>query len=186
MRRPTRPRRTIPRRSRTYRGRSAAAVTGIQDDSEGNLIIDEDIGGSNKPGTKARQPNSYLFRYVPKNRVTSSTASCRRCACCNESGEPITFASQEALNSPDQVALHTYGKSFKTRWITIHDTATEGNAPFVAGPLAKAAGATPFKRPENGASSPAPASSFFFDETGDTNKESVENPTPGAGGRSSS
>src|SRR5262245_16928172 len=29
---------------------------GIQDDSAGDLWIDEDIGGSNKPGTKAKQP----------------------------------------------------------------------------------------------------------------------------------
>ena len=28
----------------------------------------------------------------------------------NGADEPITFASQEALNSPDQLALHTYGK----------------------------------------------------------------------------
>ena len=40
---------------------------GIQDDSDGNLWICEDIGGSSKPGTKAKQPNSYILRYVPSH-----------------------------------------------------------------------------------------------------------------------
>ena len=39
---------------------------GIQNDSRGNLWIAEDIGGPNKQGTTARQPNSYVYRYVPK------------------------------------------------------------------------------------------------------------------------
>lgn len=154
---------------------------GIQDDSDGNIWICEDIGGSTKPGTKAKQPNSYIFRYVPSHPGDLAHGKLQALQVLNKGGEPITFASQEAVNSPDQLALHTYGSSFKTRWITVHDTATEGNAPFVAGPLAKAAKATPFKRPENGAFQPgSDFTKFFFDETGDTNKESVEN--AGAGG----
>ena len=155
---------------------------GIQDDSKGDLWIDEDIGGSNKPGTKARQPNSYIFRYVPRPGDFQH-GKLQALQVLNESGEPITFASQEAVNSPDQLALHTYGKTFDTRWITIHDTATEGNAPFVAGPLAKAATATPFKRPENGVFQPGTGfRKYFFDETGDTNQESVENENAGGWG----
>lgn len=155
---------------------------GIQDDSAGDLWIDEDIGGSNKPGTKARQPNSYIYRYVPKRPGDFLHGKLQVLQVLNDEGEPITFASQEALNSPDQVALHTYGKTFKTRWLTIHDTATEGNAPFTAGPLAKAAGATPFKRPENGVFQPGTEfENYFFDETGDTNKESAENENGGWG-----
>ena len=38
---------------------------GIQNDSDGNLWIVEDIGGSNKPGTTAKIPNSFLYRYPP-------------------------------------------------------------------------------------------------------------------------
>ncbi len=156
---------------------------GIQDDSDGNLWICEDIGGSSKPGTKAKQPNSYIFRYVPKNPGDLQHGKLQALQVLNGAGEPITFASQEAINSPDQVALHTYGKSLKTRWITVHDTATEGNAPFIAGPLAKATKATPFKRPENGAFQPgSDFTKFFFDETGDTNKESVENASAGGWG----
>lgn len=156
---------------------------GIQDDSAGDLWIAEDIGGANKPGTKAKQPNSYIYRYVPKAPGDLLHGRLQALQVLNEAGEPITYASQEALNSPDQLALHTYGKSFKTRWVTIHDTATEGNAPFVANPLAKAAKATPFKRPENAAFRPDSGfKQFFFDETGDTNAESVENAKAGGWG----
>lgn len=156
---------------------------GIQDDSAGDLWIAEDIGGANKPGTKAKQPNSYIYRYVPKSPGDLLHGKLQALQVRSEAGEPITYASQEALNSPDQLALHTYGKSFKTRWVTIHDTATEGNAPFVANPLAKAAKATPFKRPEHGAFRPDVGfKQFFFDETGDTNAESVENAKAGGWG----
>ena len=68
----------------------------------------------------------------------------------NASGDPITKASQTPVNSADQVALHTYGSVFDTGWVTVHDTAVDGTAPFNANPAAKAAHATPFKRPENG------------------------------------
>ena len=98
----------------------------------------------------------------------------------NGSGEPITQASQTPLNSPDQLALHTYGSSFKTQWITIHDTATDGDAPFNANALAKAKDGTPFKRPENGDFRPgSDFREFFFDETGDTNATSPENDSAG-------
>ena len=156
---------------------------GIQDDSDGNIWISEDIGGASKPGTKAKFPNSYLFRYVPAHPGDLLHGKLQALQVLNQNMEPITYASQEAVNSPDQLALHTYGKSFKTRWITIHDTAKDGNSPFVAGPLAKAADATPFKRPENGAFQPGTDfTRYFFDETGDTNKESVENAQAGGWG----
>jgi secreted PhoX family phosphatase len=57
--------------------------------------------------------------------------------------------------------------------------------PFVSNPLARAAGATPFKRPENGLFRPGSHfGEFYFDETGDTNATSSENgdPATGAGG----
>ncbi len=156
---------------------------GIQDDSDGNLWICEDIGGSSKPGTKARKPNSYVYRYVPQSPGDFAHGKLQALQVLNEAGEPITAASQEAVNSPDQLALHTYGKSFETRWVTIHDTAIDGNAPFQALPLAKAANATPFKRPENNVFQPGTHfTKFFFDETGDTNAESVENAKAGGWG----
>jgi len=156
---------------------------GIKLDSDGNIWMDEDSGGPGKEGTKARQPNSYIFRYVPRTPGDLYHGKLQALQVLNDAHQPITYASQEALNGPDQLALHTYGKKFRTRWVTIHDTATDGNAPFVAGPLAKAAGATPFKRPENGVFQPATGfTRYFFDETGDTNKESPENEDAGGWG----
>jgi hypothetical protein len=151
---------------------------GIQDDSDGNLWIAEDIGGVSKPGTTARLPNSFLYRYVPKKPGDLANGKLQVLQVLNASNQPITQASQTALQSPDQLALHTYGSVFNTKWITIHDTAVNGNAPFNANLAAKAAGvnATPFKRPENGAFRPdGKFDEFYFDETGDTNATSPEN-----------
>jgi hypothetical protein len=91
-------------------------------------------------------------------------------------GHPVTQATQTAVCAADQVALRTYGRTFATSWVTIHDTAVNGNASFDANPLAKAAQGTPFKRPENGVFRPGTSfREFFFDETGDTNATSAEN-----------
>jgi hypothetical protein len=155
---------------------------GITDDSKGDIWIVEDIGGSSKPGTTAKRPNSFIYRYVPAKPGDLQNGRLQALQVMNAAHEPITFASQEALSSPDQVALHTYGKSFDTKWVTIHDTAVNGNAPFNANELAKAANATPFKRPENGRFQPDSGfKSFFFDETGDTNATSPENSIGGWG-----
>jgi hypothetical protein len=163
---------------------------GIQDDGDGNIWIVEDIGGSpNKKDaagstTTAKPANSFIYRYVPKTPGDLHNGKLQVLQVLNANGDPITFASQAALNNPDQVALHSYGKSFKTNWITIHDTATDGTAPFVANTLAKAATAngTPFKRPENGVFRPGTRfGEFYFTETGDTNASSPENPNGGWG-----
>jgi Bacterial protein of unknown function (DUF839) len=101
----------------------------------------------------------------------------------NRTGAPITFQKIDAAHpnggalSDDQGDLHVYGRSFSTRWVTVHDTAvdTSGSAFDVNG-AAKAAGATPFKRPENGQFRPGSRfSEFYFDETGDTNADSIAN-----------
>jgi hypothetical protein len=156
---------------------------GIQNDSDGNLWIAEDIGGSNKPGTTAKRPNSFIYRFVPTAPGDLRHGKLQALQVLNAKGDPITFASQEALNSPDQLALHTYGKSFDTRWVTIHNTAVDGSTPFIAINLAKAANATPFKRPENGVFQPGSKfGTFLFDETGDTSATSPENGTAGGWG----
>jgi len=157
---------------------------GIQNDSGGNLWIVEDIGGSNKPGTVAKVPNSFIYRYVPNSPGDLHNGKLQVLQVMNESGTPITQSSQTAVNAPDQILLHSYGHSLDTQWITIHDTAVS-TAPFNANTLAKAANGTPFKRPENGQFRPGSGfTQFFFDETGDTNSTSVENgdKATGAGG----
>src|SRR5215813_1567000 len=154
---------------------------GIQNDSDGNIWIVEDIGGGNKPGTTARIPNSFLYRYVPRRPGDLHNGKLQVLQVLNEAGQPVTVESQTALCAPDQVALRTYGKSFDTLWVTVHDTAVQGNAPFNANTAAKAAHGTPFKRPENGVFRPGTGfREFFFTETGDTNATSAENqPQPG-------
>jgi hypothetical protein len=143
---------------------------GIQNDSAGDLWIVEDIGGSTKSGTTAKRPNSFVYRYVPAHRGDLSNGKLQALQVLNSSGDPITFESTAELNNPDQVALHTYGTTLTTRWVTVHDTAVDGTAPFNANLAAKAAHATPFKRPENGQFQPGTGfRTFFFDETGDTN-----------------
>ena len=178
-RRPTRPRRATRRRSTDVSGAlGRGGYEGIQDDSDGNIWIVEDV--------ERRRTSRGTDR--EDARTASSTATSRRrqgdlangklqvLQVLNAAGDPITKASQTPLNSPDQVALHTYGASFKTSWVTIHDTAVDGNAPFQANPLATAAKATPFKRPENAAFRPQDGfKEFYFDETGDTNATSPEN-----------
>jgi hypothetical protein len=155
---------------------------GIQDDSDGNIWIVEDIGGANKPGTTAKVPNSFVYRYVPDTPGDLANGKLQALQVLNGSGQPITQASETPLMSPDQVALHTYGNVFDTRWVTVHDTANS-NAPFNANLAAKAADATPFKRPENGQFRPGTHfQEFYFDETGDTNATSVENDCCGGWG----
>jgi hypothetical protein len=149
---------------------------GIQDDSDGNIWIVEDIGGASKPATTARLPNSFVYRYVPAKPGDLANGKLQVLQVLNGSGQPITFASQTPLQSPDQVALHTYGNTFDTKWVTIHDTAVDGTAPFNANTAAKAHDGTPFKRPENGQFRPdGKFQEFYFDETGDTNATSPEN-----------
>jgi hypothetical protein len=156
---------------------------GIQNDSAGNIWIVEDIGGAFKDGTTAKRPNSFVYRYVPAKPGDLQNGKLQALQVLNAAGDPITFESQAALNSPDQVALHTYGSKFKTRWVTLHDTATDGTTPFNANVAAKAAHATPFKRPENGLFQPGSGfGTFFYDETGDTDATSPENATAGGWG----
>ena len=105
-------------------------------------------------------------------------------------GNPVTFTGGDAptqaqvdadITSAFMRDLHTYGNSFDTTWVTVHDTAVDGTATFNANSLAKAKGGTPFKRPENGQFRPADGfTEFFFTETGDTNLLSGANGPSGA------
>jgi len=148
---------------------------GIQNDSRGNIWIVEDIGGPPKQVTTARQPNSYIYRYVPLHPGDLHNGQLQVLQVLNEAGEPVTFESQASLCAPDQVAMRMYGKTFDTRWVPIHN-AVVGSAPFNANVAAKAAHGTPFKRPENGVFRPGTGfREFYFDETGDTNATSPEN-----------
>ena len=149
---------------------------GIQADQSGSMIIIEDVGGpTGTTNSHARQPNSFVYRFIPKDprdlkvggklQVLQVTSL--------RTGAPIVFHTGQSdgdILSDDMLDLHTYGKVFDTKWITIHDTDLQGFASFSSNVLAKGAGGTPFKRPENGQFKPGSGfREFYFDETGDTN-----------------
>ena len=149
---------------------------GIQADADGNLWIIEDVGGKNGTAAPhAKQPNSFLYRFVPKDRRDLKYGGKLQAlqVISIRSQQPIVFHDgqpDQDILSQDVKDLHTYGMVFKTNWITLHDTDSDGFVAFDANKLAKAKGATPFKRPENGQFRPGSGfREFFFDETGDTN-----------------
>jgi Alkaline phosphatase PhoX len=143
---------------------------GIQADSQGNIWIVEDIGGRIVEHA-AKVPNSFIFRFIPKNKrdlTQGGKLQALQVMSKANPGHPIAFNPASALTQ-DSRDLHTYGNVFNTMWITIHDTDVDGTAVFNANALAKAKLATPFKRPENGQFRPGTGfREFFFDETGDT------------------
>ena len=157
---------------------------GIQAAIDGNIWIVEDIGGTTVE-TKAKLPNSFVYRFVPYDRrdlLAGGKLQALQVMSKAHPGQPIAFQTASALTQ-DIADLHAYGNVFDTKWITIHDTKVDGTAPFNANQLAKDAKATPFKRPENGQFRPGTAfTQFFFDETGDTDATSAANPQHGGWG----
>ncbi|MCO5971992.1 alkaline phosphatase PhoX [Actinoallomurus soli] len=166
------------------------AYEGIQADSAGNLWIVEDAGGAVPSGTSARLPNSFVYRFVPKDKgdLTKGGTLQALQVISRRTGQPIGFTPMDATHptgavfSDDTKDLHTYGTVFETRWVTLHQ-GDASSTPFDANALAKAAKATPFKRPENGVFRPgADFREFFFTETGDTNATSKANGAYGGWG----
>ena len=135
---------------------------GIRVDDHGNLIIDEDEGGTTL-NTDPNDPSSPTDR---GSRTRSSTGSCRTTASdlsaggvlqalqVTVNGTPVIFHPNDPVGdtftSQGQLKINTPGTSWPVRWVTLHNTAADGFLPFDANAAAKAAGATPFKRPENG------------------------------------
>jgi hypothetical protein len=155
---------------------------GVAPDSLGNVYLVEDSGGGfvtdNGTATKVKQPNSFVYRFVPTHR-TDLTEGKLEALQISVAGTPITFhsaavdpvaARNDALGEPIK-HLHS-GETLQASWVTVHNTETDGTTSFDANALAKAAGATPLKRPENGKFVPgSDFKSFVFAETGDTDKE---------------
>jgi hypothetical protein len=158
---------------------------GIQNDSAGNLWFVEDVGGASPAGSRARNPNSFIYRLVPtdRNDLTKGGKLQALQVMSNRTKTGITFQAIDASHltggifTDDQKDLSSYGMTFDTSWVTIHDTATDPSGqPFDANALAKAVGATPFKRPENGVFRPGTRfKEFYFTATGDTNALSNAN-----------
>lgn len=155
---------------------------GIHPDDKGRLLIAEDVGGAkvnldpaNPASAKVpRNPNSFLYRFVPTH-PNDLTAGKLQALQVSIEGAPVTYVNVDAAHptgdvfSDNQLKLHTVGSSWPVRWVTVHDTAVDGTADFDANALAKTAGATPFKRPENLQFVPNTGFlSFVFVATGDT------------------
>jgi hypothetical protein len=170
---------------------------GIHPDEKGNLILLEDVGGTSvnvNPADltspkAARNPNSFVYRFVPNNIADLSQGGKLQALQVKINGIALTFVPIDGghpfgdVFSDNQLKLNTLGTSWPTQWITIHDTNLDGTASFDANAAAKSAGATPFKRPENGQFLPGSHfNTFFFDATGDTSQVSGEQPALGARG----
>jgi hypothetical protein len=160
---------------------------GIQADEAGNLWIVEDVGGrTGVINSHARQPNSFVYRFVPYDRTDLKVGGKLQVLAVKSKAHAGTIlfnnASADAdILSQDVLDLHTYGNVFATSWVTIHDTATDGTTPFDANALAKGKG-TPFKRPENGVFRPGTRfGEFYFTETGDTSALTEAGPRIGNG-----
>src|SRR5262245_53679887 len=165
-----------------------AGFEGVQNDDRGNVYLVEDVGGANGTGGNARtrQPNSFFFRFKPNNPADLQAGGTVQALQVIVGGSPLKFtqpASSSAAdvaaaadtdisgaNSAGYVALHQYGRTFTTRWVDISTTTAATPLPGADdNALAKAAGATPFKRPENLAFRPrSDFRELYFDETGDT------------------
>jgi hypothetical protein len=161
---------------------------GIQNDGAGNLYIVEDVGGSTFTGTTARRPNSFIYRFIPSDVKDLTKGGKIQALQVLRDGQPITFANGgTGVNPQAYLDLHTYGSSFKTKWITLTTTdASTATDPDDAA-LAKSLNATPFKRPENGLFRPGSHfAEFFFDETGDTNATTAPSGPISSSGRAAS
>ena len=176
---------TWPPNPRTLDGTlGVKGFEGIHPDDQGNLILAEDIGGKsvnvdpNDPNSPkaARQPNSFVYRLVPYDPTDLSKGGKLQALQVMIDGSAVVFHADDPVGdvfSVNQLRLHTPGTSYPVQWVTVHDTAVDGTAGFDANALAKAAGATPFKRPENLQYLPGSGyQTFYFCPTGDTNSDS--------------
>ena len=157
-----------------------AGYEGIHPDDRGNLLIIEDSGGStvnvdpNDPASPktAKQPNSFVYRFLPYDRKDLTQGGKLQALQVSIHGQPVIFHADDPVGdvfAPQQVDLHKPGTSHHVTWVTIHDTAVDGTDAFDANAAAKAALATPFKRPENAQFLPGSGfRTFFFCPTGDT------------------
>jgi hypothetical protein len=110
----------------------------VQADHWGRLILVEDSGGKN--GTAfphARQPNSFVYRFLPYNPSDLKAGGKLQVLQVKSKAHAgaIVFHANDVdgdISSQDQKDLHTYGNVFQTTWVTIHDTALQGSAPYDA------------------------------------------------------
>jgi hypothetical protein len=160
---------------------------GVHPDDKGNIYLIEDIGGAtapsgaraivdgvNVPLAKAKQPHSFIYRYVPKNPKDLSAGGTMQALQVTINGSPVTFHAGDVAGdvaAPAQRLLYTTGQHWPFKWVNIHVSNAGDTAAFNATQAARAAGATPFKRPENMAFDPTSGfNAFYVTVTGDTDR----------------
>ncbi len=130
---------------------------------------------------RAKRPNSFVYRYVP----APSRATCQRGKLQVAAGAATPTANRspsparQRSTAPTRSRSTPTATSFKTRWVTIHDTAVDGDR------AVRRQRTRQGRRTRRRSSDPRTApfrpgsdfTKFFFDETGDTNATSVENDT---------
>ena len=171
-----------------------AGYEGIHPDDRGNVLLVEDhsgprvnvVRGDLSSPRQARQPAGFVYRFVPVDSSDLGEGGKLQALQVWVDGQPLVFHAADPVGdvfSDAQLALHTPGTTWPARWITVHDTALDGDAPFDANLAAMTAGATPFKRPENAQYLPGSGfNTFFFAPTGDTNLDSGSQPELAARG----
>ncbi len=163
-----------------YGSMGRGGVEGIHPDDQGSIFIVEDVGG--KLFGFAKNPNSFVYRFTPTNPADLSKGKLEALQVSID-GLPVVFVPTGDTLSENQLKLHTIGATYPVKWVTVHDTAVDGTDAFDANALAKSAGATPFKRPENGQFQPDTRfHTFFFAITGDTDANAGNDPELAARG----
>ncbi|MGI8890017.1 MAG: alkaline phosphatase PhoX [Chthoniobacterales bacterium] len=163
-----------------YGSMGQGGYEGIHPDNQGNLLIVEDAGGA--LFGFAKNPNSFVYRFVPANQADLTQGKLQALQV-RIGGEPVIFHPEGDTLSTNQLRLHTVGTTYPVSWVTVHDTAVDGTEAFDANAAAKAAGATPFKRPENAQFQPGSGfRTFYFDITGDTDANAGNDPELAARG----
>ena len=163
-----------------YGSMGQGGFEGVHPDRFGNIWLVEDVGGA--LFGFAKNPNSFVYRFVPTNTADLTQGKLEALQVFID-GQPVVYSADDQTLSEVQLQLHTVGARYHTKWVTLHDTALNGTDPFDANAAAKAAGATPFKRPENGAFQPGTDfRNFFFTITGDTDSNAGNDPDLAARG----
>ncbi len=169
-----------------------AGYEGIHPDGHGSFLIVEDTSGAsasvdptNINGTVkvAKQPNSFVYKFVPFNPSDMSQGGDLYALQVSVDGNVLSFGgttAQQVFNdvySAQNKDLRVPGTAWPAQWVFVHHSGPVLNfstcSAFDANAAAKTAGATPFKRPENGQFVPGTNfNSLVFVETGDTDTRS--------------
>ena len=111
---------------------------GIHPDDQGVIYLQEDIGGATAPANtlatvdgqrnvplrRARQPNSFVYHYIPKNPRRLEDGGKLQALQVLIDGKPITFHADDIIGdiiAPAQRKLHTLGTIYWIKWVTIHE-----------------------------------------------------------------